>query len=359
MTGADPKRRSWRRRFLACLVAGLAAFAVGEVLVRIAVGAPLRERLPVLTVRANPVRGWEMVPGLHYTYEHPVVVNALGLRGPELEPKAEGELRVLVLGDSLTYGQGVADDETLPAWLERDLREREPGRTVRVVNAGLRAYDTRQELALLAELGDTIAPDVVVLCWYWNDFFGRDLEATCARLQASGPVAFDTGTRIEGWETVKWRARQALRASALVMLLHDLTSGLWTEKYDAQDFERGFAALALELARFFGLCRGLDALPLVVVIPDPRALGEKPGEPGFAARVLELARERGLAAVDLAPALREAAARTGFEPVLPFDGHYSSAGNRVLAAPVADAVLALLEAAENGERSAAVGPRSR
>jgi lysophospholipase L1-like esterase len=355
MTAADPRRRSRRRRLLASFVAGLAAFAVGEVLVRIAYGAPLRERLPVLTVRANPVRGWEMVPGLHYTYEHPVRVNSLGLRGPELEPKAEDELRVLALGDSLTYGQGVADDETLPAWLEHDLREREPGRAVRVVNAGLRAYDTRQELALLEELGPTIAPDVVVLCWYWNDFFGRDLEATRARLEATGPVAFDTGSRIEGWESVKWHVRQGLRASALVMLLHDATSGLWTETHDAQDFERGFTALAGELERFSERARALGALPLVAVIPDPKSIGA-PGEPGFAGRVLELARERGVEAVDLAPALREAGARKGFAPVLPFDGHYSSEGNRVLAAPLADALLALVRAAENGGARTAGSP---
>ncbi len=335
-------RRSWRRRSLAFLAGGLASFAVGECLVRAFVGAPLRERLHVLEIRANATRGWEMVPGLHYTYEHPVHVNALGLRGPEVEPKVPGEVRVLALGDSLTYGQGVADDETLPAHLERELRERDPTRRFTVVNAGLRAYDTRQELALFEELGEAIDPDVVILFWYWNDFYGRDLEATRARLEASGPVAFDTGTRIEGWERVKWSARQVLRASALVMFLHDAGSGFWAETHTEAETARGFSDLDPELERFAALARSRGARALVAAIPDPSTLEEPRLESSTTARVLGRARAHGLPTLDLEASLRPVGEERLSLFVLPFDGHYTSEGNRRMAVGVALAVRACL-----------------
>jgi hypothetical protein len=95
---ADRRRR---KRLLALVIALGASALVAESAVRLVVGAPLAERLPVMMVRANPQRGWEMVPGEHYTYQHRVRVNSLGLRGPELGTKALGERRILFLGDSL------------------------------------------------------------------------------------------------------------------------------------------------------------------------------------------------------------------------------------------------------------------
>ena len=76
-----------RRRLAALGISLVAAAVAGELLVRAWIGAPLRERLPILMMQSNPARGWMMVPGeTHYTYHHPVHVNALGLRGPEVRP---------------------------------------------------------------------------------------------------------------------------------------------------------------------------------------------------------------------------------------------------------------------------------
>jgi hypothetical protein len=163
---AGPTDGRRRKRILALALALGASLLVAEIAVRVLAGSPLAERLPVMMVRANPRRGWEMVPGEHYTYQHRVQVNSLGLRGPELAAKRPGERRILFLGDSLTYGQGVADDETVPAALERALAERAPQQRWSVVNAGCRAYGTSHELGLLAELGARIQPDVVLLGWY-------------------------------------------------------------------------------------------------------------------------------------------------------------------------------------------------
>jgi lysophospholipase L1-like esterase len=100
-----------------------------------------------------------------------VTHNALGFRGPEVSPaKPPGGIRVLMLGDSFTYGIGVADDESFSARLEAlDPR-------LEVLNTGVNGYGTAQELLLLRDQGLALDPDVVIVNFFWNDVgnnFGR------------------------------------------------------------------------------------------------------------------------------------------------------------------------------------------
>ncbi len=340
---ADPAPRHWRRRLCALGLSLAASLLLAELFVRVAVGAPLCERLPILMIRANSHRGWEMVPGqLHYTYQYPVHVNSLGLRGKELGEKRPSEVRVLALGDSLVYGQGVADEETLPAQLERVLGEREPGeRTWTVVNAGHRAFDTRQELALLQELGQQIQPDVVVLFWYWNDFAERDIRTTYENLKASGEVAFDTGTRVEGWERVRWQAKQLVRRSALVMLAYDLLRRSREGPINPTYVERGFARLGRHLERFRSLGDELGFDGVLAVIPDPSTLRGGSDIRSIAERAAALTREHGLPVVELLPALEPLQGRAGRLPVIPFDGHYLPEAYRAMAELLAERLVAL------------------
>jgi hypothetical protein len=329
-----------RKRALALGLALGLGLVAAEILVRARLGAPLAERLPLLAVRANPHRGWEMVPGEHYTYHHRVRVNSLGLRGPELAPKEPGERRVLFLGDSLTYGQGVADDETVPAALERALRVRDAAHRWSVVNAGHRAYGTSSELGLLEELGAEIRPDVVLLGWYWNDVSERDIRATCESFQPRGEFAFDTGGRIEGWASLRWHVQQLPRRSALVMLVHDLLSeknGL----FEPDVVDAGFERLDTLLPEFRAQCARLGATAVMLIFPDPRRLVGATGTVPHDERAAALARAHELPLIELLPALEPLYAERGRPPVLAFDGHYDAAANGAMGAFLAERLLAL------------------
>jgi lysophospholipase L1-like esterase len=330
-----------RKRLIALTVSSAAALLLAELAVRVTLGAPLVERMPLMKMRASAQRGWEMVPGqVHYTYQERVAVNSLGLRGRELGEKRAGERRVLYLGDSLVYGQGVGDEDTQPSQLERALRERDPNQDWSVINAGHRSYGTAQELALLAELGARIRPDVVLLGWYWNDIDEHDVAKTYARLKDRGELYFDTGNRLEGSDLVAWRAKQLLRRSAVVMLLHDLMApGMkpYPPDYLAKVWER----TGHELERLRTLCAGLGARPVLVVIPDARRIGGGGMTRAFDERVAELARGAGVPVIELLPALAALHDRTHALPVLPFDGHYDAAGNRAMAEHLAEGLLAL------------------
>ena len=96
-----------------------------------------------------------------------IEVNSLGLRYAELGPKAPDEFRVLVLGDSITFGDFVLENETWTRQMESLTVGRK--KTVRFVNAGLPGAGTAEELALFREIGERVKPDLVLLGMYLND----------------------------------------------------------------------------------------------------------------------------------------------------------------------------------------------
>jgi hypothetical protein len=101
-------------------------------------------------------------------FDAPVQINSLGLRGPEVAPRAPGELRILLLGDSVVVGFEVPYEETFGALLEQRLAAR-LARPVRVVNGAVRGYGTDQSYLYFRERGVRLEPDVVVFVHSNND----------------------------------------------------------------------------------------------------------------------------------------------------------------------------------------------
>jgi lysophospholipase L1-like esterase len=109
--------------------------------------------------------------------------NSLGFRYGELDAKKETDLRVLVLGDSVTFSDYTAYEDTFTAVMERILDEHflaeSSGRNAQVVNAGIGGVDVQTELAILLESGLSVEPDVVVVALYLNDAYTSfDLEVS-------------------------------------------------------------------------------------------------------------------------------------------------------------------------------------
>ncbi len=117
-------------------------------------------------------RVWSNSPnyrGVYHSFfeDHAVATNSLGFRGAEVAAGAGPPLRVLALGDSNTFGHGVADAETFPVQLERELGQH--GHAAVVWNAGVFGYNTAQELSTLRRFGPALRPTVVTLGWLEND----------------------------------------------------------------------------------------------------------------------------------------------------------------------------------------------
>lgn len=190
-----------------------AAFTVVELCVRLLVHPAAWQGDSL--VSHHPTRIWTPAPGASGTGYVPsgpqsfagfdFTIADYGLRGPEPVAKAPGEFRVLLLGDSFTFGRGVNDEETIAVQLEGLLRDRIPGRTVTVVNGGCGGYAPWQAESLFAELGLPLDPDAVVL----QLLMDNDIADTLAR-DGRLPEAYEPGNAY--FKTVYARLDTDLRA---------------------------------------------------------------------------------------------------------------------------------------------------
>jgi hypothetical protein len=122
---------------------------------------------------ANPDLGFVHAPNSHaFLMGVDVKINSQGLRDYEyLFEKPPGTYRIMMLGDSTTFGWGVPLKDTAAKILERKLNN---GRTTgnkkfEVINAGIGNYNTVQEVTYYATRGRAFSPDLVVLVFFIND----------------------------------------------------------------------------------------------------------------------------------------------------------------------------------------------
>ncbi|MDA0337938.1 MAG: hypothetical protein O2782_22445, partial [bacterium] len=93
-----------------------------------------------------------------------VRTNSLGFRGREPAARAPGEHRILFLGDSMVYGHGLEEEETLPHQVEQ-LGRNTPDAIV-TFNGAISGMNTAQELAAAQRLLPILRPDQVILGYF-------------------------------------------------------------------------------------------------------------------------------------------------------------------------------------------------
>jgi hypothetical protein len=98
--------------------------------------------------------------------------NRWGFRERELDPvRPPRTYRIAVIGDSLAYGQGIAESERFSNLVEQRLNETGKGR-YEVLNFALPGAETVDELAFLSRAVLLARPDFILLQWYTNDVQG-------------------------------------------------------------------------------------------------------------------------------------------------------------------------------------------
>jgi hypothetical protein len=162
-----------RRRLLAVVFGVVAGAAAGAISVEIWVRLSwdVRRGTPGFYV-PDPVRGQRLSENYTGWFAGvPVHINALGLRDPREYDLAKkpNTYRILVLGDSVTFGHGSVYEHTYPYLVEQQLKAWRPDVDWQVWNAAVPGYNTSQELAQLLEVGPRFKPDLVVVGFYEND----------------------------------------------------------------------------------------------------------------------------------------------------------------------------------------------
>ncbi len=308
----------------------------------------LGDRNGVRIFEGDPLLFWRLKRNLHRTvWDYTVVsTNNAGLRSDQpLEPKAAGAVRIVCLGDSVTFGFRVPlvfpdapdsydrSEAPYPVLLEHWLRPANPGRVIEVVNMAVPGYSSRQALAWLRRDIERLAPDLMTICLGWNDVSPREQpDSTAMPLDAAHVLA-----------------RRAVGSSQL-LLRASLAAGRvkrWLAKGDPgvslvpRATEAEFVANVIDAARL-ARARGVD---VVVIAP---IFGGTPGPSADMSRMTayrdELrtaAASEGIAFLEV-PELTEAAFPKN-APYFPTEAiHPGFKGHRLLA----QALLRLLEEEE-------------
>lgn len=97
-------------------------------------------------------------------------LNSVGWRDVEHSiSKPAGTFRILGLGDSYLYGQGVKADDRCLDLLPSKLKSTWPETKFETINSGQPSYNTGQELQSLQRCGWRYSPDLVILHFVPND----------------------------------------------------------------------------------------------------------------------------------------------------------------------------------------------
>jgi lysophospholipase L1-like esterase len=259
--------------------------------------------------------------------------NSLGLRDAEFErPKPAGLARLLVLGDSFTFGLGVRDDSApFPERLEAALapRARAAGyRGLEVHNGGIPGSLTRDWVELWDLAAPALEPDVLLVVFFLRDgtrtgsipdFFGEIYSEITQRNRDSG--LYRLSFLYRSYRDARDRGEVSSRYTER---FHEAYFGDEAQTAEWRAAQANLIALR-ERAAARGIRAGLAIFPVLV------GLGER--DYPFAAiceRIAEFARANAIPALDLLAAFR--GLRDSELWVSSVDQHPNARGHAVAAA---------------------------
>lgn len=256
--------------------------------------------------------GWKYRPlarERHTTSEFDVSIriNSQGFRGAEWPPATPDGRRILLLGDSVAFGWGVEEEETMA----RRIEALDPSWTV--LNAAVAGYGTDQQLLLLRQLLPRVAPDLVIHVFWHNDLFENLSGVVYGRPK---PRFSREGDRLEvrGQPVPRpWLAEVSLLYRALV-------KSWWTWRHEPRG-RHGEAGWDMTRALIRAMRDELEGRPLVVVS-------------GTDVLTRLAANEEAIFHVDTRPPL----AGLGETAHFPIDGHWTPAAHEAIAAAVVDSL---------------------
>src|ERR1043166_4057859 len=256
----------------------------------------------------------------------PVKINSDGLRDSEYSPERNGNYRIVFLGDSLTFGWGVAKSQTFEEILEAELSRTRP---TEILNFGTGNYNTSQEVGLFIDKGLKSRPDHVVVFYFINDAEPTPRKSNWEFLGRLRIVTFF-------WSRLK---------SAVASFEHersylDYYKGLYG------DGQPGWAAVKKSFQELRDICAARGITLQVVLLPELHVLDNYP----FAdqhRKLVAFLKENDIEALDLAPlfARERNPARLW---VAPDDAH----PNAIAHAMIAQYSLAFIKEGMNARKAA-------
>jgi lysophospholipase L1-like esterase len=201
--------------------------------------------------------------------------NERGLRDRDYGAKPDGTRRILMLGDSFTYGSGVRDEEAVfPRLVEKELQGSFHLADVddfEVLNGGLPGSLTKAWVRLWNRVGEDFDPDVVLIVFFLRDGTRTSSTKFFTAIRRE-IVRRNMESRLYAYSYLYRRVRDTLDRQAVsdVYARAIMESYLGSEK---QQEEWGLAQENLrwlrDAARGHGATVGLVVFPILMELNDP------------------------------------------------------------------------------------------
>ena len=202
--------------------------------------------------------------------------------------KPQGEIRILFIGDSGTYGTHVSSEQIFSTLVGHELKKRLPGQKIHVVNAAVPGMATVNEYVLLRDRLLALKPDVVVLGVFMaNDLnfnlkYERLLEEGEARegafshlVSALRPRSALVDFTFLRWEMVRYKMRWGTTSSGLYPFSYPEGEIATYESPPSAPVERAFSVMERVLGHMSALAKERHFRLLPLLIPTTSRLASK------------------------------------------------------------------------------------
>ncbi|MDP6627214.1 MAG: GDSL-type esterase/lipase family protein [Methanopyri archaeon] len=340
----NPSHRSGRETYVNRLILVLVSILVTLLLLELGArwfNAPLEPKQETISLRSTTDYGlgYELIPNSSFvhiydsdpygTLPHDLrityLVNSWGLRGPERTlDNGEDVYRILVIGDSFTFGEGVAFENSFPAMLEEGLEENAPtDRRYQVINAGIPGYTIYQKTGLLMKLAPWIKPNMIILGFVLND-----------------PITNQESTKRKGDDLI-YSTQEGEGGEGLGSVLYDLIQRRSENRRDTQDVEEWYRSYYLGKGKMrwkkWSL-RSIDQMTrysksqnitfMLAIFPLIHRLDDYPFR-DIHELIASSCRERGIEVIDLLPVFENSTTSTLW--VHPLDHHPNTKAHQMIA----------------------------
>lgn len=331
------RSRLWLFRLVLLAVSLGFAVLLAEIVLRQGAGPSVRRAEASGITAHDRLLGWTLLPGARgrqtsEEFDVPVRINAQGFRADrEYSPRPPpGVTRIVAVGDSFTFGNGVHVHEAWPAVLERRLGSE-------VINLGVAGYGVDQQLLMLENRGLDFQPEIVLLGLHTPDIF----RSTSAVHNGTAKPRFRLGP---GGTLALTNVPVPPPGSPLPPPpVRGPLERLWIGRMLSTQLERHGVGEVWGLTE--GILRRMErstseagARLTVLLLPPQYAvdgnLFERKKQAHTTGCIARILRKNGIEHLDLTSPLLARAEATGEPLFFPEDGHFTPAGHRVVAREV-------------------------
>lgn len=259
----------------------------------------------------------------------PVSISSNGHRDREYSARREADVyRIVMLGDSTTFGWGAPVEHTVAKTLEGELNKSPvPGYSrVEVINAGVGNYNTVQEVTHYLTYERAFKPDLVILQYFINDAEPVPSERTPGLLGQSYLLAFT----ISRFDTI--------------MRLTNLRPN-WKDYYSAlyDGHQPGIVAVQQALSKLAGVTKEDGTKLLITILPELHEINDNYPFVSAHDKIKTAVQANGVPVIDLIDGLRGHGPESSLW-VTPTDAHPNGKASSLIVAQILPWILKSLQA---------------